>query len=186
MWQKRTCLPTQCYLLNTLVHEVAEIGNAIIFFFHQATVRYNCVPKEEEEKVFALEVETDPQECNQTSQKHFDITLKVRYSISFMVPWSLWCKAPYQFQGSNRGNGYPGGDVGGWQKPQEPHLRDLWTGTAVALPLPTLWSCSWGRWSSMLSVAIMACNYPCGGAVLGGNGLLHSCALGNIEARSAT
>lgn len=61
---------------------MARVGNAIVYFSHQATLRYNRLPQEDKKKVFALEVETTPKECNQISQKHFDITLQVRYDMS--------------------------------------------------------------------------------------------------------
>uniref|UniRef100_A0ACB8ETS9 Uncharacterized protein n=1 Tax=Sphaerodactylus townsendi TaxID=933632 RepID=A0ACB8ETS9_9SAUR len=54
--------------------EVSGIGCAYV----QSTLRYNQHP--EKTKVFALSVETSPQECNQTSRKHFDIHLQVRYT----------------------------------------------------------------------------------------------------------
>ncbi|XP_066468774.1 alpha-2-macroglobulin-like protein 1 [Tiliqua scincoides] len=59
-------------------YKVEVTGNGCMYV--QATVRYNSLPQEDEKKVFALEVETFPKECNQTTQKHFDITLRVSYT----------------------------------------------------------------------------------------------------------
>ncbi|XP_053153741.1 alpha-2-macroglobulin-like protein 1 isoform X2 [Hemicordylus capensis] len=44
----------------------------------QTTLRYNHSPPKT--NIFALKVETSPKECNETSQKHFDINLQVSYT----------------------------------------------------------------------------------------------------------
>ncbi|KAJ6658340.1 hypothetical protein lerEdw1_020612 [Lerista edwardsae] len=58
-------------------YKVEVSGSGCVYL--QGILRYNRLPQEDKEKVFALEVETTPKECNQTSQKHFDITLQVSY-----------------------------------------------------------------------------------------------------------
>nr|XP_020634516.1 alpha-2-macroglobulin-like protein 1 [Pogona vitticeps] len=56
-------------------YKVAVSGNGCVYV--QAVLRYNWPPKMT--NMFALNVETSPEECNQTSRKHFDIHLQVSY-----------------------------------------------------------------------------------------------------------
>ncbi|XP_077202032.1 alpha-2-macroglobulin-like protein 1 [Paroedura picta] len=57
-------------------YKVEVSGNGCAYV--QSTLRYNQPPKKT--NVFALSVETSPQECNQTSRKRFDIHLQVSYT----------------------------------------------------------------------------------------------------------
>ncbi|KAJ6658288.1 hypothetical protein lerEdw1_020560 [Lerista edwardsae] len=59
-------------------YKVEVSGSGCVYL--QATLRYNSLPQEDKKKVFALKVETSPKECNQTSEKHFDITLQASYT----------------------------------------------------------------------------------------------------------
>ncbi|XP_053154513.1 alpha-2-macroglobulin-like protein 1 isoform X4 [Hemicordylus capensis] len=54
--------------------EVSGRGCAYV----QTTLRFNHLPQRT--NVFALEVETSPKECNETSRKHFDINLQLSYT----------------------------------------------------------------------------------------------------------
>uniref|UniRef100_A0ABM5FQT1 Alpha-2-macroglobulin-like protein 1 isoform X1 n=2 Tax=Pogona vitticeps TaxID=103695 RepID=A0ABM5FQT1_9SAUR len=56
-------------------YKVTVSGNGCVYV--QAVLRYNWPPKMT--NMFALNVETLPEECNQTSRKHFDIHLQVSY-----------------------------------------------------------------------------------------------------------